>query len=73
MPDPTDNLDTGDALARLRLWLAAQPPTAVVFPARIGCGLAGGRWDEYRACIEEFAAALDPALHPVVVVEMARA
>ena len=52
----------------LRLWLAAQPPAAVVFPERIGCGLAGGRWDEYRACVEEFAAALDPALHPVVVV-----
>jgi len=57
-----------DALGRLRLWLAAQPPAAVVFPERIGCGLAGGRWDEYRACVEEFAAALDPALHPVVVV-----
>ena len=56
------------ALGRLRLWLAAQPPAAVVFPERIGCGLAGGRWDEYRACVEEFAAALDPALHPVVVV-----
>ena len=28
---------------------------SVTFPARIGCGLAGGDWSVYLACIEEFA------------------
>ena len=29
--------------------------TSVTFPARIGCGLAGGDWSDYLNCIEQFA------------------
>ena len=33
---------------------AGVPLTSVAFPERIGCGVAGGNWAEYRAVIEGF-------------------
>ena len=32
-----------------------QTKIVIVFPERIGCGLAGGNWTEYKLRIEQFA------------------
>lgn len=42
-------------------------PTTVLFPANIGCGLAGGDWAAYHAMIAEFAALLPPAFAVKIV------
>jgi len=34
-----------------------QGPASIAFPKGIGCGLAGGKWEDYLAAIEDFAAA----------------
>ena len=34
---------------------------SVAFPYGIGCGLAGGNWEEYQAMLEEFANMVYPA------------
>ena len=35
--------------------MSGRKHTTVVFPARIGCGLAGGNWEAYLQCINNFA------------------
>ncbi len=40
----------------------------VAFPHLIGCGLAGGKWEEYRAEIEKFASMIYPL--PVYIVKL---
>jgi len=42
-------------------------PTSIAFPYRIGCGLAGGNWDDYKGAIEEWAAAALPSTVNVVI------
>ena len=53
--------DSLAALTARRLRLAS-----IAFPWRIGCGLAGGCWDAYRAAIVEFAHA-NPAVRVAIV------
>lgn len=43
----------GEALADLATQLKEEKET-VAFPYKIGCGLAGGNWEKYRAMIEKF-------------------
>lgn len=45
--------------------IAALQPTSLAFPARIGCGLAGGNWTHYARMLRDFAAA-HPATRVVV-------
>jgi hypothetical protein len=42
-----------------RLDVPLPPDARVAFPHGIGCGLAGGNWDDYHASIREFASKRD--------------
>lgn len=41
-------------------------PTTILFP-KIGCGLAGGCWERYKAAIDEFAATVPEGFHVLIV------
>lgn len=46
-------------LSHLSKWLDQHPEcTRIAFPYKIGCGLAGGNWDDYMSRIAEFATLL---------------
>jgi len=38
---------------------------SIAFPHRIGCGLAGGNWAEYKALIDKFAESVDATVYIV--------
>jgi O-acetyl-ADP-ribose deacetylase (regulator of RNase III) len=62
----------GQALETLSELLMIDPPgigrdeiyNQIAFPYKIGCGLAGGNWDDYYAMLEKFASKIDM---PVVI------
>ena len=46
-----------EALDELGSVLDGVRPAKVAFPYKIGCGMAGGRWEDYSRAIDEWAAA----------------
>jgi len=69
--DPAGTKIPDTAVARFQYFkqcltvIAGLEPTSVGFPYRIGCGLAGGNWDDYFGAITEWSAA-HPEIHVVI-------
>jgi hypothetical protein len=42
-------------------------PTTILFPEKIGCGLAGGCWEIYKKAVDDFAAATPQGFRVLIV------